>query len=98
MKRFFLIILICTAIPFTALQAQDLSESIIDSYDTDTLSNATDTTTILTSEEIPDFDYNMPRSYEIEEITISGKNNYDDYVLIGYSGLKKGERIDNTHF
>ncbi len=94
MKRFFLIILICTAIPFTALQAQDLSESIIDSYDTDTLSNATDTTTILTSEEIPDFDYNMPRSYEIDEITISGKNNYDDYVLIGYSGLKKGERID----
>ncbi|MCQ2336672.1 MAG: outer membrane protein assembly factor BamA [Paludibacteraceae bacterium] len=95
MKRLSLIILIFTAISLAELQSQELSETVIDSYELeDTLSNVIDSTTILTSDEIPDFDYNMPRTYQIEEITISGKNNYEDYVLIGYSGLKKGEKIE----
>ncbi len=48
---------------------------------------------ILSGEEIPDINYTHPQEYTISEITTSGKNNYEDYVLIGYSGLKKGEKI-----
>lgn len=86
MKRLYLIILILTATSVAELQSQVLSET---ETETDI-----DSTTVITSEELPDFDYNNPRTYEIEEITISGKNNYEDYVLIGYSGLKKGEKIE----
>lgn len=35
-----------------------------------------------------------PRSYEIAGITVSGADNYEDFIIIGYSGLKLGERID----
>lgn len=48
---------------------------------------------ILSGEEIPNINYTHPQEYTISEITTSGKNNYEDYVLIGYSGLKKGEKI-----
>ncbi len=33
------------------------------------------------------------RKYEIAEITISGADNYEDFVLIGYSGLSVGDMI-----
>ena len=48
---------------------------------------------ILSGDEIPNVNYSHPQEYIISEITTSGKNNYEDYVLIGYSGLKKGEKI-----
>lgn len=35
----------------------------------------------------------MPRSYEIAGIKVSGADNYEDYIIIGYSGLKIGDRI-----
>ena len=31
--------------------------------------------------------YSAPKHYEIAGITVSGIDNYDDYVLIGLSGL-----------
>ncbi len=34
-----------------------------------------------------------PKSYEIAGITVSGVDNYEDYVLIGFSGLTVGQRI-----
>ena len=36
----------------------------------------------------------MPDSYEIAGIKVSGVKGIDDYVIIGYSGLSVGERIE----
>ena len=35
-----------------------------------------------------------PTRYEIAGIKVSGVDNYEDYVIIGYSGLSIGQRID----
>ena len=35
----------------------------------------------------------MPRSYEIGGISVSGVKNYEDYVLIGLSGLSVGQTV-----
>lgn len=86
----------------TAVCAQDTLNDIVGAYNTsdslkiyeESVQEKSDSAdSVMTAEELPDFSYETPRSYEIEEITVSGKNNYDDFVLIGYSGLKKGERI-----
>ncbi|MDE7495233.1 MAG: outer membrane protein assembly factor BamA, partial [Muribaculaceae bacterium] len=43
----------------------------------------------------PDVIYSpMPRSYEIAGINVKGVNNVDDYVIIGYSGLSVGEKVE----
>ena len=47
----------------------------------------------LVAQDLPEVDYTMPKEYTISEITISGNNNYDEYVLVGYSGLKIGQKI-----
>lgn len=36
---------------------------------------------------------NAPRKYTIAGISVSGVDNYDDYVLIGFSGLSVGQTI-----
>jgi outer membrane protein insertion porin family len=36
----------------------------------------------------------IPRSYEIAGIKVSGVDHVDDYVIIGYSGLTVGERVE----
>ncbi len=36
---------------------------------------------------------NMPKEYEIAGITVSGVDNYEDYVLIGFSGLSVGQKL-----
>ena len=36
----------------------------------------------------------MPNKYEIAGIKVSGVDNYEDYIIIGYSGLSIGQRID----
>lgn len=36
----------------------------------------------------------MPRTYEIAGISVNGADNYDEYLIIGFAGLKVGERID----
>jgi outer membrane protein insertion porin family len=35
-----------------------------------------------------------PHKYEIAGIKVSGVENYEDYIIIGYSGLTIGQRID----
>ena len=37
--------------------------------------------------------YSAPKRYEIADITVSGIDNYEDYVLIGLSGLTVGQVI-----
>jgi len=39
-------------------------------------------------------DYATPSIYEIADIKIEGADSYEDYVLIGFSGLKVGQRIN----
>lgn len=35
-----------------------------------------------------------PQIYEIADITVVGADNYEDYIIIGYSGLSKGQRVE----
>lgn len=41
----------------------------------------------------PKISYSSPRKYEIAGISVTGSDNYDDYVVIGFSGLSVGEII-----
>ena len=36
----------------------------------------------------------LPSTYEIADIRVKGADNYEDYIVIGYSGLKKGDKIE----
>ncbi len=36
----------------------------------------------------------MPRTYEIADIKVTGAPNYDDFLILGYTGLKVGDRIE----
>ena len=36
----------------------------------------------------------MPKSYEIAGIEVTGVPNYEDYIVIGYSGLNVGDRVE----
>lgn len=35
----------------------------------------------------------MPRTYEIADITVTGADNYDDFNILGYMGIKVGDRL-----
>lgn len=42
-----------------------------------------------------DFEYSsQPKTYEIAGISVSGADNYEDFVLIGFSGLAVGDKIE----
>lgn len=44
---------------------------------------------------VPPIEYTLQRrTYEIAGITVSGADNYEDFVLIGFSGLAVGDRIE----
>ncbi len=36
----------------------------------------------------------LPSTYEIAGLSVSGADNYEDYIVLGYSGLKLGDRIE----
>ena len=36
----------------------------------------------------------MPQKYEIAGIKVTGADNYEDYIVIGYSGLSVGQRVE----
>ncbi len=36
----------------------------------------------------------LPKTYEIADIVVNGADNYEDYIVIGYSGLKQGDLIE----
>lgn len=36
----------------------------------------------------------QPKTYEIADISVSGATNYEDFVIIGFSGLQKGDHIE----
>lgn len=79
-KRFKLIALILTfmAAGFQKTWALDITPSI----PADTIYN-------------PNVIYSpIPKTYEIADIKVSGVSHVDDYVIIGYSGLAVGEKIE----
>lgn len=42
---------------------------------------------------VPEIYYSSPREYKIADIAVSGVENYEDYVLIGLSGLSVGQVV-----
>ena len=41
----------------------------------------------------PEIDYMEPKEYQIADIQVEGAESYDDFVLIGFSGLQVGQKI-----
>lgn len=59
----------------------------------DTSSVYTDTVDALTV--VPTIEYTMQRkTYEIAGISVTGADSYEDFVLIGFSGLAVGDKIE----
>ena len=80
MKQFILAILL-TVVSLLPLSAQIVDSAVVD------------TAAIVAP--LPKIEYTMQRkTYEIQDITVSGADNYEDFVLIGFSGLAKGDKID----
>ena len=53
-----------------------------------------DTTNVKKQENVPVISYSgTAKKYKIANIKVSGVKNYDDFVLIGFSGLAVGEEI-----
>ena len=48
-----------------------------------------------TAEPVPEIEYGMTRkTYEIAGIEVEGSDSYEDFVLIGFSGLAVGDKIE----
>ncbi len=46
-------------------------------------------------ENLPEVEYSTSRkTYEIADIKVTGADNYEDFVIIGFSGLAVGDKID----
>ena len=53
-----------------------------------------DTTQVEAPAEVPVISYSLAaKKYKIADIKITGIKNYDDFVLIGFSGLSVGDEI-----
>lgn len=103
MNRFakHIICLLLISIPYAtfALGIDSLSvdSMVVDSVAVDTL--ALDTAMLLQPEQImenlPEVEYSTSRkTYEIADIKVTGADNYEDFVIIGFSGLAVGDKID----
>lgn len=79
----FLLILSLSCLGIGALHADDLLELPLQPQaPVDTIYN-------------PEVIYSpMPKRYEIAGIRVSGVKNTDDYIIIGYSGLSVGDKVD----
>lgn len=50
--------------------------------------------TVPEESEVPEITYSfIQRKYKIQDIQVVGATNYDDFVLIGFSGLKVGDEV-----
>ena len=62
----------------------------------DSLSVSADT--VVVSSPVPTIEYTMQRkTYEIADIAVTGADSYEDFVLIGFSGLAVGDRIEKKN-
>lgn len=70
---------------------------VADSTSLEAINKAIVTSTSAPDGPLPVITYSLtPKKYEIADITISGLKNsmYEDYVLIGFSGLSVGDRVE----
>ena len=59
----------------------------------DSVSVIADTDSVV--EKLPVIEYTMQRkTYEIADIIVTGAESYEDFVLIGFSGLAVGDKIE----
>jgi len=59
-----------------------------------TYAQGTDTTKVETPAKAPVISYSLsPKKYKIADIKVTGVKNYDDFVLIGFSGLSVGDEV-----
>ena len=67
-----------------ALRAQVVADSVADIVATDS-----------TDAPLPEIEYTYQRkTYEIAGISVTGADSYEDFVLIGFSGLAVGDKIE----
>lgn len=74
-----------------------ISAQNTDSISVKAINKAIESDTKAAQENLPVITYSLsPKKYEIAEITVSGLTNsmYEDYVLIGFSGLSVGDKIE----
>ena len=56
--------------------------------------NGSDTAKVEKPADLPVISYSLtPKKYKIADIKVTGVKNYDDFVLIGFSGLSVGDEI-----
>ena len=58
--------------------------------------HAQDSVAVVETEAAPDIEYSLTgrKTYEIAGIEVEGADNYEDFVLIGFSGLAVGDKIE----
>ena len=93
MNRFSHILLVLLlALP---LFAQEDSTAVLSSDTALTLTVDTLPIEDTTAAELPVIEYSLQRqTYEIADIKITGADSYEDFVLIGFSGLAVGDKIE----
>ena len=82
-SRYIYILLLCM-LTAGALRAQVVADSVADIEATDS-----------TDAPLPEIEYTYQRkTYEIAGISVTGADSYEDFVLIGFSGLAVGDKIE----
>ena len=82
-QQLFIILFLLSCLPLMAQVADNASA----------LSSAADSA--VNKANLPKIEYTLQRkTYEIAGITISGAESYEDFVLIGFSGLAVGDKIE----
>ena len=81
-QQLFIILFLLSCLPLMAQVADNVSA----------LSSAADSA--VSKAKLPKIEYTLQRkTYEIAGITVSGAESYEDFVLIGFSGLAVGDKI-----
>ena len=82
-QQLFIILFLLSSLPLLAQEADNASA----------LSSAADSA--VNKANLPKIEYTLQRkTYEIAGITVSGAESYEDFVLIGFSGLAVGDKIE----
>ena len=82
-QQLFIILFLLSSLP---LLAQEVGETYTPSAAQDSAISKAD---------LPKIEYTLQRkTYEIAGITVSGAESYEDFVLIGFSGLAVGDKIE----
>lgn len=81
------------ALPVIGINAQQANDTTA-VYGADTAAVAADTAAT-PQETLPSVEYtHQRRTYEIAGIKVSGADSYEDFVLIGFSGLAVGDKVE----